>query len=152
MYSIEDIKQLREQTGLSIKDIKEALVELKGDKVQALELLKKRGIEIMEKRAEKETKQGLVEGYVHQEKVGVLVEVNCETDFVARNPDFKAFVHNLALQICAMAPENIEELLEQEYIKDPSEKIVDLLNEITAKFGEKIVISRFVKMELGKNE
>lgn len=149
MYAIEDIKQLREQTGLSIKDIKEALVESKGDKTQALELLKRRGIEIMKKRAKKEAKQGLVEGYVHQERVGVLVEVNCETDFVARNPDFKAFVHNLALQISAMAPEDISELLEQEYIIEPPKKIADLLNEITAKLSEKIVISRFVRMELG---
>lgn len=152
MYTIEDIKELREKTEMSIGDIKNALVEAGNDKAKALEILQKRGAEIMAKKAERTAKQGLIDCYVHQGRTGVLVEVNSETDFVARNADFKSFVHDISLQIASMKPENIEELLEQEYIKDPSKKISDLLKETIAKIGEKIVIKRFVKFELGKEE
>lgn len=151
MYSIEAIKELREQTGLSIMDIKNALIESRGDQEKALEILKDKGLSVMKKRAEKSARQGIVESYVHQGRIGVLVVLNCETDFVARNQDFQHLAHELALQISAMKPANVQELLEQEYIRDPTQKVKDILSAMTGKVGEKIVISKFVRLELGED-
>ena len=148
--NIADVTELRAQTEMSILDVKKALEEAGGDKKAALELLKKRGAEIMEKKQERTAGNGIVEGYVHAGRIGVLVEVNCETDFVARGDDFKTFVHDLALQICSMAPANVEALLEQEWIKDSKKTIATLLADITGKLGERIVIKRFTRMELGE--
>lgn len=141
--------KIREQTGLGVMDIKRALVEAGGDEAKALDILKKQGAEVMAKKQERTASQGFIDAYSHAGRIGVLVEVNCETDFVARNPDFQAFVHNLALQISSMAPADVNELLEQEFVKEPSQKISDLLTEMTAKMGEKLVINRFVRYELG---
>ena len=150
MSNIEDLKQLREQTGMAIFDIKEALKEAGDDKDKAFEILKKKGAAIVEKKAERVANQGLIDTYSHQDRIGVILEVNSETDFVARNPEFKSFVHDLSLQISSMKPKDVEELLEQEFIKDPSLKIKDLLQALTAKLGENIVIKRFNRFELGE--
>ena len=148
--TIDLIKQLRNETGAGVIEIKKALDEAKNDKEKAKKLLRSSGAVKAKKRADKTALQGMIEAYSHDGKIAVLVEVNCETDFVARSDSFKTFAHDLALQIVAMKPKDIDELMEQEYIKDTSLKIKDLYNELTAKTGEKIVISRFVIYELGK--
>lgn len=147
---VKDVAELRAQTEMSILDVKKALEEAKGDKKKALELLAKRGAEIMEKKQERTASNGLIDGYVHAGKIGVLVEVNCETDFVSRGDDFKNFVHELSLQICSMEPASVEALLEQEWIKDSKKTIQNLLTDITGKLGEKIVIKRFTRIVLGE--
>lgn len=150
MYSIEDVKKLRELTEMSIMDIKNALSEAKGNFDQAREILKKRGAEISAKKSERKASEGLIECYSHQGRVGVLVEVNSETDFVSRNPEFKELVHELALQISAMNPKDVDELLEQEYIRDASQKVRDLLQQKISKLGENIVIKRFTRFALAE--
>ncbi|MFN3568188.1 MAG: translation elongation factor Ts [Caldimicrobium sp.] len=193
--SIELIKQLRERTAAGFSDCKKALEEASGDIEKAIDILRKKGLAIAAKRAAKETKEGIIEAYIHaNKKIGVLVEINCETDFVARTPDFQEFAHNIAMQIAATAPicvtreempqeilerekriyeEQLREqgkpeniipkilegklekfykdtvLLEQPFIKNPEITIQDLLNEIIAKTGEKIVIKRFVRFQIG---
>jgi len=149
--STKDIQEIRQETGLGVMDIKEALEKAKGDKKKALEALYKKAGDKMAKRAGRETKQGLVGSYLHGDnKLGVLVEVNCETDFVAKNEDFIAFVKDLGLQVASMNPENVKDLLGQDFIKDPSKKIEDLLKVIIAKTGENIVVRRFVAYRLGE--
>jgi len=102
--SIEDIKKLKELSGIGLTDAKKALVEAEGDFDKALEALRKKGLTKAEKKGDRETREGLVESYVHSGRIGVIVEVNCETDFVARLPEFKEFAHQIAMQIAAMAP------------------------------------------------
>ena len=147
--SIELIKQIREETGIGLAEIKKALEDAGGDLVKAKEILRKSGSLKAQKRAGRKANQGVIEVYSHAGKLGVLVEVNCETDFVAKNNEFKDFAHNIALQIAAMRPADIKELLEQEYIKDQSKKIQELLDEIISKTGEKVEIKRFCLFELG---
>jgi elongation factor Ts len=148
--TVEVISELREQTGMGLMDIKKALEEAGGDKGKALELLKERGAQIMEKKSGRTAAEGVIEAYVHGGKIGVIVEVNCETDFVARSEVFKEFAHDLALQISSMAPENVEELLEQPFIKDSKLTIADYLRDVTGKIGEKVVIKRFSRLALGE--
>lgn len=102
--TIEDIKKLKELTGIGLTDAKKALVEAEGDFDKALEALRKKGLTKAEKKGDRETREGLIESYVHSGRIGVIVEVNCETDFVARLPEFKEFAHQVAMQIAAMAP------------------------------------------------
>ena len=102
--TIEDIKKLKELTGIGLTDAKKALVEAEGDFDKALEALRKKGLTKAEKKGDRETREGLIESYVHSGRIGVIVEVNCETDFVARLPEFKEFAHQIAMQIAAMAP------------------------------------------------
>jgi len=102
--TIEDIKKLKELTGIGLTDAKKALVEAGGDFDKALEALRKKGLTKAEKKGDRETREGLIESYVHSGRIGVIVEVNCETDFVARLPEFKEFAHQIAMQIAAMAP------------------------------------------------
>lgn len=149
-YTTADIAELREQTGMGLMDVKKALEEADGNKGKALEFLKERGAHIMAKKADRTASEGMIEGYVHSGKIGVLVEVNCETDFVARGDDFKNFVHDLALQISSMAPATVEELLEQDFIKGGG-TVASLLSTVTGKVGERIVIKRFVRYVLGEN-
>lgn len=143
--------KLREQTGMGVMDVKRALDEANGDESKALALLKARGEAVMAKKQDRTAAQGVVETYTHGGRIGVMVEVNCETDFVARNPDFAAFAHDIALQISSMAPATVEELLEQDFIKDGSKTVGALLTEMTAKMGEKLVLSRFARWELGED-
>jgi len=149
MVSVEQIKLLRQKTGLGVHDIKRALEEAKEDETKALELLKIWGLSTVSKRADRATAQGLIEAYVHQGRMGALVEVNCETDFVARNEDFRHFAHEVALQVVSMNPESVDELLKQEYFRDGALTVGDLLNQTIAKIGENIQISRFTRFELG---
>ena len=107
--SIEDIKKLKELSGIGLTDAKKALVEAEGDFDKALEALRKKGLTKAEKKGDREAREGLIEGYVHSGRIGVVVEVNCETDFVARLDDFKTLAHEIAMQIAAMSPKYVSE-------------------------------------------
>jgi len=148
MVDIELIKKMREETEISISECKKALEEAEGDLEKAREILKKRYGEMAKKRKERETKEGIIEAYVHSgRKIGVLLELRCESDFVARNPEFQKLAHELCLQIAAIDPEEIP-LLEQNWIRDESKKIKDLISEYIAKFGENITVQRFVRFQI----
>jgi elongation factor Ts len=148
--TVDQIKQLRGKTGLGIHDVKQALEASDGDEAKALAWLKEKGLSTVAKKADRATGQGLIETYVHGGgRIGAMVEVNCETDFVARNDDFKKFVKEVALQVASMNPENIEELLKQVYFRDPSLTIEQLLNDTIAKIGENMRINRIIRFELG---
>ncbi len=149
MADVKLIKKLRDETQASIADCRKALEETKDDYKKALEWLKKHGIEKAEKKADRATSQGLIESYVHQNgKVGVLVEVLCETDFVARTDEFKNLCHEIAMQVAAMNPKDVETLLKQEYIRDGSVTIEQLVKQSVAKLGENIVIKNFSRLEI----
>lgn len=188
-----EIAKLRSKTGLPMMEVKEALTQAGGDEDKAIQILRKSGMSKSEKRADKATSNGVIDSYVHSGRIGVLTEVLCETDFVARNEDFKAFAHELSLQIAASCPKYVERnqvpaeevakekeiyteqakssgkseavtakivegkletylaeicLLDQPYFREPKKKVSDILSEIVAKTGEKIVVSRFVRFEL----
>jgi elongation factor Ts len=146
---IELVKRIRIETGLGIMEIKAAVEEAAGDEKKAKEILKEKGFEKVKKKAERETHQGIVATYTHNTgKIGVMVEVLCETDFVAKNAEFVAFTKDLCLQIAAMDPEKVEDLMEMEFIKDGSKKIKDLVAGLVAKFGENIKIGRFERFEI----
>lgn len=150
MVEIEKIKALRVKTGLGIHEIKRALEEAEGDEKRARELLKQRGLDVVAKRTDRSTGAGLIDCYLHgQGRIGAMVELSCETDFVARNEDFRALVHEIALQVASMNPASLEDLLSQEYFRDPALTIRDLLNATIAKIGENIKIRRFSRFELG---
>jgi elongation factor Ts len=149
--SVEQIKRLRAKTGLGIHDVKTALEQANGDEDKAIAWLKEKGLSTVAKKADRTTSQGVIDAYIHGGgRIGAMVEVNCETDFVARNDDFKAFVHDLALQVASMNPESVEELLQQEFFKDPSKTIESYLNEMIARIGENIRIHRIARFELGE--
>ncbi len=146
---IELVKKIRQETGLGIMEIKAALDESEGDEKKAKEILKAKGFEKAEKRAERETHQGRVATYTHSTgKIGVMVELLCETDFVAKNEDFLNVAKDLCLQVAAMDPKDAKELLEQEFIKDPALKVKDLVTALNAKFGENIKIGRIERFEI----
>ena len=107
--SVDDIKKLRELTGVGLTDAKKALVEADGDFDKALEEMRKKGLTKAEKKGDREAREGLIESYVHSGRIGVVVEVNCETDFVARLDDFKTLAHEIAMQIAAMSPKYVSE-------------------------------------------
>ncbi|OGE19471.1 translation elongation factor Ts [Candidatus Daviesbacteria bacterium RIFCSPLOWO2_02_FULL_41_8] len=147
---MEDIKKLREQTGAGIADCREALKESDGDLTKAKEWLKKKGLDKASSKTDREVKAGIVETYSHGGKVGVLVEVLCETDFVARTEDFKGLAHELSLQIASMNPSSVEELLSQEYIRDNSLTVEQLIKSVIGKLGENIQVGRFERIALGE--
>lgn len=148
--SVSDIKKLREETGAGVADCREALEGAKGDFKKAKEILKVRGVEQAAKKAARVVGQGLIETYVHAGgKVAAMVEVACETDFVARTQEFKNLAHELAMQIASMDPKDVDEFLKQEYIRDSQIKIEDLIKEAIAKVGENIKVKRFIRFELG---
>lgn len=147
---MEEIKALREKTGAGVMDVKRALDEANGDIKKAEEILNSRGAMIAAKKADRETANGLIDSYVHLGKIGVLVEVNCETDFVARNDEFKAFVHEIALQVAQSESETVEQLLKENSFKDPSKTIEDIVKDAIAKTGENIKIKKFSKFILGQ--
>ena len=149
MTTIDDIKQLRKETGMSMMDIKNVLNESGEDLDKARELLRKRGAEIAHKKQEREAGEGIVDVYLHSTgKTGVLLDLRCETDFVGRSKEFKTLAHELSLQIAAMDPESVEELMAQDYMKDSSKSMEGFLQEYIAKLGEKIVIERFVRYQI----
>jgi elongation factor Ts len=159
------IKKLREQSGAGIMDCRSALMECDGDMEKALDFLKEKGLLKAQKKAERTTGQGLIESYIHTAgRIGAMVEVNCETDFVARTEEFKGLAHCLAMQVAALTPKYISEeeipegddgdpkevcLLAQPYIKDPTMTVKDVIVQTIAKVGENIRVSRFVRYELG---
>lgn len=146
-----DIKKLREKTGGGVADCRKALEESKGDFKKAEELLRSWGIDKAASKSDRVVGAGLVETYMHSGgKVGAMVEVNCETDFVARTDEFKNLAHELAMQVAAMDPKDVKELEKQEYIRDSSKTISDLIKEVIAKVGENIVVKRFERFELGQ--
>ena len=171
----DSIKKLRELTGFGISDCKKALLESANDLDKALSMLREKGAKILEKRADKKAKEGIVEAYVHfSQNLGTMVEVNCESDFVARNEDFKRFAKDIAMHIAAMAPRYVSRdqvpaddlagldekakeeflkancLLEQPYVKDNSMTISDYLKNLATKFKENILIRRFERFSLGQ--
>lgn len=196
MITAADVKELRDRTGAGMMDCKKALQESNGELELAVEYLRKKGLATAAKRAGKATNQGLVHSYIHGGgRIGVLIEVNCETDFVAKTEDFNEMVHNLAMQVAASRPEYISRedvpegvlskekeilreqalnegkpekivdkiiagrlekfyqekcLLEQPYIKDMDQSIQDLINGTIAKLGEKVVVRRFARYEVGE--
>jgi elongation factor Ts len=142
------IKELRDKTGLSFGEIKKALDQSGGDEAKTMEILAALGEKMAEKKSDRALKAGIVEAYVHGLTKGAMVELLCETDFVARNSDFKELAHDVAMQILTMKPANNEELMDQEFIKDPSLKIKDLINKYIAKIGENIQVGRFQVFEI----
>ena len=133
-------------------DAKKALLDAGGDFDKALEAMRIQGLTKAEKRAERETRAGLVGTYSHDGRIGVVVEVNCETDFVAKTDEFKELVKNICLQVCSMNPKDEEELLAQPFCKDPETIVGDYVKTHIAKLGENIVIRRFSRFELGERE
>ena len=148
MANLELVKKLREETGLSIGDINKALAEAGDDEVKARELLRERGAALADKKSTREIKQGAVAAYIHNHRVGAMVTLGSETDFVARNPEFLTLANDLAMQIAAMQPKDLAELLSQPFIKDESLTINELLNRHIAKLGENIRIEEFVRFTI----
>ncbi len=164
--SIDDIKKLKELTGIGLTDAKKALVEAEGDFDKALEVLRKKGVTKAEKKGDRETRSGIIESYVHSDRIGVVVEVNCETDFVARLPEFKEFAHQMAMQIAAMSPkystmEDIpadvmnakkKELLESDSLKskpaEMAEKIVE--GQLKKHFAEQVLAEQVFVLDDSK--
>ena len=147
---ISQVKRLRELTGVGITDAKAALVEAGGDFDKALAAMRKAGLTKADKRSEREARAGVIASYVHDGRIGVLVEVNCETDFVAKTDEFKELVKDLCLHIAASEPETETELLQQPFIKNPEITVADYVKEHIAKLGENIVVRRFARMALGE--
>jgi elongation factor Ts len=149
--SMDEIKKLREETGARIMDCKKALEESEGDYKKALKIVEEKGLARAEKTADRETKAGYVASYVHNNgQVASLVEIVCETDFVAQNEEFRVMANDIAMHITAMNPENVEELLEQEFIRDASITIAMMLKSLSGKIGEKMVVSRFTRYAIGE--
>lgn len=171
--SLDLIKELREMTCASFAHCKKALEDTKGDLKKAAVLLRKQGLEIAAKKQSRAAKEGRVEAYLHHgNKIGVLLEVDCESDFVARNSDFIQFTKDLAMQIAAASPSYIKKedlpsdvleqeknkdefiknncLLEQPFVKDPGMSIKDYLGSIVAKIGENVVVRRFIRYKIGE--
>ena len=148
---IKKIKLLREQTGVSISDCREALDQNGNDIKKASLWLKEQGIKKAAKKSDRSTGQGVIEAYVHSGgKIGVLVELLCETDFVAKTQEYTQLAHEIAMQISAMKPKDVKALLKQEYIRDPQMTIEDLIKSTIAKLGENIQVKRFYRLELGE--
>jgi elongation factor Ts len=146
---LKSIKKLRDETSASIADCRRALDETGGDYKKALEWLKKRATEIAAKKADRETSAGLIEAYIHGGgKVGVLVEILCETDFVAKTDEFKHLAKEVAMQVAAMDPKDVDSLLKQEYIRDGSQTIEKLVKEVIGKLGENISVKKFIRFEI----
>lgn len=149
--TLSDIAALRAKIGAGMMDCKMALEETDGNSEQAIDLLRKKGVLKAAKRADKIAAEGIVASYIHGAgKIGVLVEVNCETDFVAKTDGFKALVNDVAMHIAASNPESLARLLEQPFIKDESKTIEQLLAEKTGEIGEKVTVRRFARFELGE--
>lgn len=146
--SVEDIKKLKELTGVGLGDAKGALLEADGDFDKALEAMRKKGLTKAEKKGDRETREGLIESYVHSNRIGVVVEVNCETDFVARLPEFKEFAHQIAMQIAAMSPKypTMEDIPTEEYEAKKKELLEsDSLKSKPAEMADKIVEGQLKK-------
>ena len=144
----EQIRKLRELTSAGVMECKKALEEAGGDFDKAKAIIHERGLVKAEKKGERVTGAGLLHSYIHNERVGVLLELRCETDFVARNDSFKELAHNLAMHIAAMNPSSAEELMVQNYVKDESVDIEGLIKSTIAKVGENIKVEKFCRYEI----
>lgn len=150
-YTAADIKKLREETGAGMLDCKKCLEKADGNYEEAKKFAIARGLANAEKKSDRETKEGYISSYVHATgKIAALVEILCETDFVARNDEFKAMAQNVAMQVVAMGAEDVEELLNQDFIKDPSITVEELVKRTSGKVGEKFVVNRFVRYTVGE--
>jgi len=165
---VETVKELREQSGAAIMQCQSALIEAEGNIEKALQILKQKSLFQAEKKANRTTSQGLIEAYIHGGgRIGAMVELNCETDFVARTDEFKELAHHLAMQVAAMNPRFISKeevpkgsdiepqtacLLLQADIKEPERTVKEIIAETIAKVGENIKVSRFARFELGEQE
>ncbi len=151
-YTIDDVKKLREESGAGMMDCKKALEAAEGNYKKAMEIVREKGMARAEKKADRDAGEGYVASYVHAtHKTAAMVEVLCETDFVARNEEFQQMAKDVAMQVVAMNPETVDELLTQEFIKNPSVTIEEMVKAVSGKIGEKFVINRFVRYEVGKN-
>ena len=160
--SIDQIKSLREETGAGVMDCRSALEETGGDVDAAREILREKGLATAAKRADRTAGQGLIEAYIHGGRIGVLVDLRCETDFVARTEPFKELAHDIAMQVASMQPaavsaEQIDDgdeeavaLLDQPFIRDANQTIADRINDVIASVGEKIEVARFIRYEVGE--
>ena len=163
--SLDAIKALRERTSASLNDVREALISANGDEAKAIQLLRERGASMAKKRSGRATEQGRVETYAHHDgRLGAVVEVNCETDFVARTPQFLQFCRDVVVHVAAMSPDVVRKddlsegsdagqlvcLLDQPFVKDQGATVGDMLNGIIATTGENIVIRRFARFGLGE--
>ena len=166
--SIDLVKELKEQSGAGIMACRKALIETQGDIKEAHELLKQRGLLIARKKVNRAATQGVIEAYIHAGgRIGAMLELNCETDFVAHTDEFRGLAHEIAMQIAAMQPRCISEeelpensdtepqvacLLLQPYIRDTNRAVQDLINETIAKVKENIKVGRFARFELGEQD
>lgn len=151
MASAQEVAKLRAETGAGVMECKRALEETKGDFEKAKSLLKERGLAKAAKKSDRETKEGVIESYIHAGgRIGALVELASETDFVARNQDFKDLARHIAMQVAAMEPADVDELLKQDYIEDASKTIGDLVTTLAASTGENVQVRRIARFELGK--
>ena len=164
--TVDDIKALREVTGAGVMDSKKALEETGGDMKKAEEFLRQQGIASAAKKANRATNQGIIQSYIHSGgRIGAIIELNCETDFVARTDDFQGLANNLAMQIAAMSPTYVDEsdvpegeatdpsqdcLMQQSFIRDPSRTVQDMVNETVGRLGENIRVRRFKRFSLGE--
>lgn len=144
------VGRLRAETGAGVMDCKKALEESRGDFEKAKAILENNAAAIAKKKSERSANQGLIECYCHGGKIGVLLELACETDFVAKNEEFKNLAHNLAMQVASMNPNNTEELFSGAYIKNESMTVKKLIEQAVGKIGENIQVKRFIRYELGE--
>ena len=167
MATTDIIRELRSLTGAGVMDCKKALEDAKGDINKAIELLKQTGLSKVQKKSSRTANEGVIETYVHSGgRIGVMLELNCETDFVARTSEFVSLAHDIALQVASMDPQCIDDevnldeldsstgeprLMYQPFVKDSNQTIKDLITEAVSKIGENIVIKRFIRYELGES-
>ena len=152
MANAQDVQRLRTETGAGVMDCKRALEDAKGDFEKAKTLIRERGLAQAQKKSDREAKEGIVEAYIHAGgKIGALVELSSETDFVARNPDFRGLAREIAMQVAAMDPKDVDELLEQTYIRDASKTVGELVTGLAASTGENVRIRRFTRFQLGES-
>jgi elongation factor Ts len=146
--STETVQKLREMTGAGVMDCHRALEEANGDLDAAAAIIREKGLTKMEKRAGRETGAGLVRTYVHNDRIGVLLEIRAETDFVVRSEPFQNLAREITMQIAAADPKDVAELLSQPYIKDESKTVKDLIIEVVAKVGENVSVEKFYRIEV----
>ena len=144
----EQIQKLREMTGAGVMECKKAMEKAGGDFDKAVSIIHEQDMVKAEGKKERMTGAGLLESYIHNERVGVLLELRCETDFVTRSKEFRELAHDLVMQIAAMNPSSVDDLLKQIYIKDETLVINDLIKRMVAKFGENIQVERFCRYEI----
>jgi len=147
-----DVQRLRSESGAGVMDCKRALEETGGDYAKALALIKERGIQSVAKKSEREAKEGLIASYIHGNgRIGALVELASETDFVSRGDEFRQLAQEIAMQVAAMSPATVEELLEQPYIRDGSKTINDLVTAVAATTKENVHVRRIQRFALGES-